>query len=199
MPSSPNRRRLEIPTALYARLEEAARGRQMTAAGLATLLLADALGRVEAAGGEGEGEALAAIRRGVDELLAAGARQADELGALRREVALVLPHLVSAAPVTAPLAPATQGARRGEFEEWAELRVGEQGGPAGRRAFQLLAFEEVRADLPPIVQEYLRLLLIGEMAQSPDLRAAYRRQARTLRERLEALPTGEGVERPREP
>src|SRR5438128_1995508 len=40
MPSSPNRHRLEIPTALYARLEEEAQRRQMTAASLATVLLA---------------------------------------------------------------------------------------------------------------------------------------------------------------
>ena len=52
MPSSPNRRRLEIPTALYARLEGEAQRAQMTAAALATVLLADALdpGRAGARG-----------------------------------------------------------------------------------------------------------------------------------------------------
>src|SRR5690242_1992082 len=93
MPSSPNRRRLEIPTSLYARLEEEAQRRQMTAASLATVLLAGALDRAGQGSGQGDGEAIGEVRDALRQLLEGAARQAAELRAQRELLERALPQV----------------------------------------------------------------------------------------------------------
>ncbi len=181
MPSSPNRRRLEIPTALYTRLESEAQCRQVTAAALANTLLVDALGRVERGVNE-----RGAVQDALHQLLDGNARQTAELQAIRRELAQTLPRIQATG--LAPVAPLADLARTFGPQDWAELLMTGQGAHGRTKGF-----EEVLAGspLPPALREYTRLLLVSALTQSESLRAEYLRQAEALRARLATVPLEE--------
>lgn len=181
MPSSANRHRLEIPTALYARLEDESQRRQVTAAALATALLTDALDSADRERG-GAGEMKEMLRQ----LLDGSARQTAELRALRRELVRGRPQLRTAQ--LARGATATDAATALESQDWAELRVAGQGAHGEKQVFgDALA----GAALPPAATEYLRLLLVGDLTQSADLREAYLRRAEALRAQLAMSPSAD--------
>lgn len=156
MPSSPNRRRVEIPLALHDRLERRAQRDGLTTSALATALLTGALDR-EGSPEPQQAEQLQEIGDAVRRLLASDKEQVQELRAVRRQVS--------------------------------ELAQAIRGEDAASRAtpFRTMPLPEGE------VGEYLRLLLIRDMAESPDLRELYARQAEELRRRMQSLAMSEPV------
>jgi hypothetical protein len=184
MPSSSNRHRLEIPTALYGRLEGEAQRRQMTAAALATVLLAEALDRAGRERGAHEGEVIGEVRDALKQLLEGDARQAAELRALREELGRTLPQVRQIEMTRSPVSRVAELARTFDSQDWTELRVTGQGAHRQVKPFQDLL---QGSSLPPAMVEYLRLLMISDLAQSPELRAEYLRQAQALRDQMAVL------------
>ena len=135
MPSSANRHRIEIPTALFERLEGRARGVGMTVAALAAALLADALDGVDQAPARAPRPAedqFQDLREGIARLVELDARQLQELRALREEVGAqlrvvnrLLPHPAGARDRDDE--PAASGPpRKFALDNLQELRVAER-------------------------------------------------------------------------
>ena len=100
MPTSPNRRRIEIPAALYTRLEVRARRDGQTIAGLVATLLADALDAAPggAAGAQTEGAGAQELRASLRQVLHNDALQLRELQFVQQRLDLALRVLVAGHP-----------------------------------------------------------------------------------------------------
>jgi hypothetical protein len=195
MPSSPNRHRLEIPTALYARLEGEAQRRQMTAAALATVLLSDALDRAGQERGGREGGVLGEVRDALRQLLEGDARQVAELRALREELGRALPPVQPAGPARSAAARVAEVAQTFKPQDWTELRVT---GQAPRQPVKPFKDLLEGSGLPPAMLEYMHLLLVSDLARLPELRAEYLRQAQALHDQMAILVLGKANEEEQE-
>ena len=124
-----------------------------------------------------DGEVLGEVRAGLRQLLEGEARPdrrvASVAGATEAGVAAGATDEMARSSVSR----VAELARTFDSPDWTELRV--TGQSARRQATPFKdAFET--ASLPPAMLEYLRLLLISDLAQSPQLREEYLRQARAL-------------------
>lgn len=184
MPSSPNRRRIELPAALYARLEALAERSQMTTAALAAALLAAALD---------QRQPYREIGEQLRQLVEAGSRQEGELRALRELIGARASHAAQGQGATGPDATAQRLTRAGKeqdyryFPRYRVARTETLAGPQGAARTGLPFGAILLAGLPPVVGEYLRLTMLSDIAYSDQLREHFREQAAALRRQLEAV------------
>jgi hypothetical protein len=164
MPTSANRRRVELPAALFARLEERARRDGQTIAGLVATLLAGAL---DAPGGGVQGE-----RGGDREVIALLQQVIHNNGMLWRELQLVQQRLDLVLRVLVE----GQGDAEGEASEASAASR-----TARQRLLEELSESYVPAPLPPV----------STLAQSGELRPI---QSRTLWQRPLGTPKREAAE-----
>jgi hypothetical protein len=113
MPTSPNRRRIEIPVVLFARLEERARRDGQTLAGLVATLLSNALDAPArtAAGTPGDEAANSDLRSLLQQVLHNDALQLRELQFAQQRLDLLLHALIEGQPHAQadPTAPSAAG------------------------------------------------------------------------------------------
>lgn len=199
MPSSANRHRIEIPTALYDRLVQRAQRDGMTTSALAAALLAAALDEAAIPEGEGQPSDRQQLREVVDlvrHLVDAERERRQEAHAIHRQIAAqlqaidrTLPLLTEAHRLAGPLSPPLSPAPLIDFGPPAAPQQTPPATDEARRhrAKALRALDDAMGRLsPPELGEYLRLLLVLSSTHSPQLKEEYGRQAETLWQRLEA-------------